>query len=337
MNEYQRDSGWPRHSSAPPAAAAPRRPDIAVEPLDVCGAAVSVIRARHPTLPLGAITVLPQPHDQVADSGIKALVARAGSSDPLGLMVVSSPVDPGATERAVSVARNVRARLGPDIGSVVLEPLASGSVAERSFVLWPFHRQLSTSRAAKLVHGVRLYPRVLRWLFDVARHTAQVVPEPARERMYGATLRAIASEREFPAKMRAAAEIALGALGAKTWVPRSVLEHNDLWSGNILLPHAGSDPEQHPRGMIVIDWEGARFEGYPALDLVRFAMSVNLPRPWLRLELAKLRGLLQCELSELLSYTLAALGAMGQDLGYFPVERYRALAVEAFDTLSRLC
>lgn len=297
----------------------------------LCHGVVAEMRRDHPELKVGAIRLLARPHDDVPDSGIKAVVGQAGSHEALGLLVVSSAIDPLATDRAVAVTRGARERLGPDLGSVVLEPLATGRVGERTYVMWPFHRVLHASRLANLARRIRLYPRVLRWLIDVTRQSTQRVPDAARPALYEATLISIADETHFPNAMRDAAGRALGRLRSQKWHPMYALEHNDLWIGNILTPRGEHAARQHHRGFVVIDWEGARFEGYPVLDLVRFALSSRMPQAWLRRELSELGGVLQCEPSDMQGYTLAALGAMGQNLGYFPFERFRQLATAAFD------
>lgn len=295
------------------------------------------MRARHPGLQVGDFRALTPPDDDLADSGIKAVVLRAGSADELGLLVISSAVDPLASERAADVTRRVREQLGPDAGSVVLEPLAVGRLGKRSYVMWPFHRVLHASRVANLARRLHLYPRVLRWLIDVVQKTAMPVPQSAIERSYASTLLSIADEPHFSVAMRDAAGRALVKVKSKRWQPYHALEHNDLWTGNLLAPRDRRAARQHARGFIVIDWEGARFEGYPVLDLVRFAQSAGLPNAWLKHELAKLRNPLRCELSDMPGYALAALGAMGQTLGYFPVDRFRELATETFELVRAAC
>jgi hypothetical protein len=337
LNDYQRDSGWPhRPSFVPPAPVAPAITPAVADPMYLCHGVAADMRSRRPELKVGAIRLLPRPHDEVPDSGIKAIISLAGSDEPLGLLVVSSAVDPLATDRAVTLTQGARTRLGPDLGSVVLEPLVTGRVGERAYVMWPFHRVLHPSRIANLARRVGLYPRVLRWLIDVTRQTLQPVPESARAPLYGATLLTIAQENHFPRDMRDASSHALERLTSQAWQPWYALEHNDLWIGNLLVPRGNEAARKHVRGFIVIDWEGARFEGYPVLDLVRFALSSRLPQSWLRNEVTRLRDVLQCDPSDMRGYTLAALGAMGQNLGYFPLDRFRQLAHEAFEAIVRV-
>lgn len=308
-----------------------------VDPQQLCSDVLEDIRRRQPALAPGDFRLLPRPHDDVADSGTKAVVFTHGSDQALGLLVVSSPIDPFATERAVEVTRGARSLLGPDAGSVVLEPLSSGRVGGRAYVLWPFHRVLNSSRAANLLRRVGLYPKVLRWLRDVTAQTARPVPAEQRNVLYGATLLSIADEAHFPTHMRDAAGRGLLRLKGLHWQPFTAFEHNDLWIGNVLMPRDRDAAQRHPRGFIVIDWEGARFEGYPVLDLVRFALSSRMPKRWLHRELLRMRDLLRCELSDMPSYVLAALGAMGQNLGYFPAERFRVLAIEAYEAARQAC
>jgi hypothetical protein len=215
----------------------------------------------------------------------------------------------------------------------VLEPLAEGRVLGRSYALWPWHHILPQSRLLRVVRHLRLHPHVLCWLRDVAERTATPVPPALLEQQYNSTLSDIASDDSFPGAMRDAASFALHRLNDGRWQPRSTVEHNDFWVGNLLLPRDRAAAKRHARGFIVIDWEGARTVGYPVLDLVRFALSARLPRALLRRESRAHGELLGCEMEDLCGYVLAALGGMGQSLGHFPKRRYQELAVQAFETI----
>jgi hypothetical protein len=285
-------------------------------------------------LPVGEFRVLPFQSDDLADSGEKIVVSEAGSGAALGLLVISSPVNPGSAERTAENARKTREALGPEIGSVVLVPLAQGSIDGRSYVMWPWHHALSESRLLHLIRRVQLFPHVLRWLRDVARQTRQPIAAAAVESQYASPLRTMAGAELFPVAMREAAGRALGRLQTSAWRPYSTLEHNDFWTGNLLLPRDRQSAQLHARGFIVIDWEGVRLAGYPVFDLVRFAVSARVPRLLLRLELHRLRRILGCQAQDLGGYVLAALGAMAQNLGYFPEHRFRELGIESFDAVA---
>ena len=217
---------------------------------------------------------------------------------------------------------------------MVLVPLAQGSIDGRSYVVWPWHHALGESRLLHLIRRVQLFPHVLRWLRDVARQTRQPIAASARESQYASPLRTMASAQLFPVAMREAASRGLQRLQTGAWRPYSTLEHNDFWTGNLLLPRDRHSARLHARGFIVIDWEGVRLAGYPVFDLVRFAVSARVPRPLLRLELRGFRQILECEAQDLGGYVLAALGAMAQNLGYFPEDRFRELGIESFDAIA---
>jgi hypothetical protein len=185
-----------------------------------------------------------------------------------------------------------------------------------------------------LIRRLQLFPHVLRWLRDVARQTRQPIAATMLEAHYTSPLRTMASAELFPLAMRQAAGRALERLQTSAWQPYSTLEHNDFWTGNLLLPRDRVSAKFHPRGFIVIDWEGVRLAGYPVFDLVRFAASARVPRLLLRVELHRLRRILGCQAQDLGGYVLAALGAMAQNLGYFPEHRFRELGVESFDAIA---
>jgi hypothetical protein len=286
-------------------------------------------------LPVSDFRALPFQSDDLADSGEKIVVSDQGSGAALGLLVISSPVNPDSAERTAENARKAREALGPEIGSVVLVPLAQGRIEGRSYVFWPWHHALSASRLLHLIRRIQLFPHVLRWLRDVARKTRQPIGASALESQYASPLRTMASAELFPAAMREAAGRALRRLETGAWQAYSTLEHNDFWTGNLLLPRDRQSAKLHKRGFIVIDWEGVRLAGYPAFDLARFAVSARVPRPLLHFELRRLRRILECEAQDLGGYVLAALGAMAQNLGYFPEDRFRELGIESFDAIAR--
>ena len=72
----------------------------------------------------------------------------------------------------------------------------------------------------------------------------------------------------------------------------------------------------------VIDWGGSEIEGYPIFDLVRFSLSFQLSSSRLQTEVVRHCRVLQCETIDAVSYVLAALGHIANNLGHFPLDRF---------------
>jgi hypothetical protein len=125
--------------------------------------------------------------------------------------------------------------------------------------------------------------------------------------------------------IRMAAQSGLARLSSGTWRPVTVLSHNDLWIGNVMLPLKRHDRQKRSYGFYLIDWAGVAPQGYPFVDLLRFAKSIGVPRMKVRAEVARHCGVLNCSTAEVLSYVLAGLAAIGYRSDQFPASRFRVL------------
>ena len=276
--------------------------------------------------PLGAGALGPA----VADAAAKSLVSdKAGR--PLGVLIVANSVDPNSMARSVDKASEAKRILGAKLGAVVLVPLASGEFRGRSYVLWPWWRPVSGARWLRFAQRTLLRPKVFAWLRAVAEHTKA---ETENER-FVAPLKAVVDDARLPSKMREMARSGLDRLAAGAWTPWTVLEHKDVWLGNILLPPNREARRLNPNKFVLIDWGGMADRGYAFLDLLYFSQSVSLPARQLRREVDALCRVLGCEHRDAVSYLLAGLGAIGMDLGHFPEDRYVRMSAEVFGHLTR--
>ena len=78
--------------------------------------------------------------------------------------------------------------LGDDLGSVILDPLANGEFRGFSFVLWPWHRPVTSIRGLAYLQRLILLPRVLGWLRDATKHTARDPDSDEIETAFGRPL-----------------------------------------------------------------------------------------------------------------------------------------------------
>lgn len=274
--------------------------------------------------------------EAVADSAEDApsrTCIRDKQGRAVAVMAVSSRVDPEQVARSLANAKGAREMLGPDLGSVILEPIAEGSYEGLTYALWQWRRSLSGSRIMAFLQKRRARKRVLAWLREVTAVTCRPVAEDQLEPAYRRPLEALARDEAMSEGLRGAAATGLRRLADGSWQPCFVLEHGDFWLGNVLYPRLRFNREGHTRGFVLIDWAGARLQGYPFYDLLRLALSSGLRPAQLRKEALLHCASLGCEPGDAFSYLVAGLGASGLDLGHFPPDRYHAIAETAYRTL----
>lgn len=259
----------------------------------------------------------------VADAPSRTLVSDAHGK-PVGVLFVSNYVNPGLVGRSATRAQEAKRVLGASLGSVVLTPLAHGAVEGLSYALWPWHRVLSNLPIFRYVQRRRLRPAVLRWLRQVARDTRTPVRTDELGNTYQRPLQTIAERDGFIPPMRDAAEKALSRLSDGLWRPWYVLQHNDFWMGNLLLPRDRRTAAPHPWGFIVIDRAGARIRGFPFVDLLRFASSSGLSLLSLGKEIRWHSEALCCDTNDTASYILAALGHLSLNLEHVPEDCFQS-------------
>jgi hypothetical protein len=271
---------------------------------------------------LGDLSLLVPPND-VADDPLKILV-RARGGRPLAVLLYSNLVSPGLVGLGMEKARLAKGLVGPRLGSVILDPLARGSVGGVTYALLPWCRSFSHSRFLGPIQRRRLIPRVLAWLRSVTRATL-TLPEEGSLDACAEALGHIATDPGLSAAPIRAAQVALRRLEEQLWSPRHVLEHNDFWIGNLLKRPSGLIAELLVEDFVVIDWPGARIRGFGFYDLLRFAESVGLRPSLLREEVLAHCSILGTSLPDASAHLLCSLGQLGMNLGHCPRARYVGL------------
>jgi hypothetical protein len=151
----------------------------------------------------------------------------------------------------------------------------------------------------------------------VSRLTAR----PADREQILANLRRLHQIAALPTDIKRAAQNAEDAFRSGVIPAINVMQHSDLWTGNVLK--APSRP-----GFIVIDWASARLDGAPFFDLIKFALSVRWSRRMGRKEIAETSQILGCEPKHALPYVLSGLGALHAELEHFPEQSFIRLGEE---------
>ncbi|MBJ22502.1 MAG: hypothetical protein CL933_24085 [Deltaproteobacteria bacterium] len=274
------------------------------------------------------------PRKDVADDPVKLLVsdARAGKR---AVVLISSPVEPDLVGSGMRIAAAAKERLGPRLGSVILEPLGQGTLDGLSYTILPFRNPLAEGRLMRRFWRLRLRGRVLDWLAEVASTTAADASAEDASNAFEASLRHLATLETMGSAMRDAAQEALDRLRAGEWKPQFILMHGDLWDGNLLLPSRSPATDESPAPFVLIDWPGATLRGYPLFDLLRITRSMRISESALRREVSRHCQILRIEAVGARGHLLACLGHIGSNLGFFPVDMYTEMSRNCFADLER--
>lgn len=286
-------------------------------PLEVRDALVGPVgEALSSTARVGSIEPM-GPDKPVADQTYKFLV-RSREGESLAVVLCSPGVAPDLIARGARCAVEAKRALGPELGKVVLDPLAEGELKGLSYVVLPYREPLSEKRLAGWLQRRRVRPMVFSWLLGLTRQTMRDVSDADRHARFIRPLGQLAEAAGASDAVRRAGERGLNRLEQGRWTPRYVLMHNDLWKGNILLDGHG--------GFVVIDWPGSAVDGYAIYDLARLAESFGLSGGVLGEQVRAHCRVLGCDAQDAVSHLAAGLGHLLQNLEHFPMHRFLPLA-----------
>ncbi|MES1204672.1 MAG: phosphotransferase [Pseudomonadota bacterium] len=268
----------------------------------------------------------------VGDDPAKLLLKDA-TGRPAAVLFCSRPIAPELIARAVDRSASAKRLLGRRLGRVVLSPIASGAFQGLSYVLFPWRWALSHTPYVRAMQRTLLRPRLFSWLRGVTKQTMR--PTDRNVANFAAALRHTAEDTRLTTSLREAGSEAAAQLAAGQWLPYTVLAHNDLWLGNVLLESRWFWPVSAAAGRLaIIDWGGADPCGYPVYDLVRLADSTHLTGKVLADEVKAHCEILGCTPRHAKWYLAAALGNLGLHLEYFPEARFLELAERCWNVLT---
>jgi glycosyltransferase involved in cell wall biosynthesis len=270
------------------------------------------------------------PPKNVLDDSVKFLVT-GHHGQMRGVLFWSSPNAPQASMFAANCAASAREFLKEDLGKAVLEPLASGIVDGRSYVLWPWWQPISDRRLVRTAQMIAVRGHLFKWLAAVTGATARR-SETARQ-AFTKSLRHLAEHRRLRTEIRLLAERALTRLDTNRWEPCHILAHNDFWLGNILLEPSNPWLGATTGRFAIIDWGAGTLDGYAIYDLIRIASTVRISKQRLKREILSHCQLLGCEPEDASGYLAAALGHLGLRNDHFPADRYVELVDWCLDYL----
>jgi hypothetical protein len=258
---------------------------------------------------------------EIADATLKFLAPLEGTE---GFVIVSGDGNPALVDRAV---RNIEAarRISGSAGKAILPPVLTGEIDGRAFAVWERQRPLPDGRLGKLVLRWFYANELLDWAFELCANTAR--PALDIEAQYVAPLMAVRDDPAWPDEMRRDAAAGIDRIGS--WQPQQCVQHGDFWTGNVLRAPDG--------GLTVIDWAGAKIDGYPVIDVMRMMRSLDCSQRVARRYFEALCSTLSCERGDLVSYALSGIGELGGRLEHAPLDRYRRKGVVAYNYISSRC
>lgn len=244
------------------------------------------------------------------------------ASGARAFLIVSGEGNPGLAARAARNIAAIRARLTPATAAPIVEPLEAGEAMGRSYTLWPMLRPWPEGRIARYLAKRRNEGPILNWLLSLMRETHEPMDATRRQKALH-YLALLEGDTWHPDQVRSKAADAAGHIEKGNWSPISCVQHSDLWLGNIMRPPRGAAAT-----FSVIDWPGARLDGYPFFDMCRFAISCGTSQA--RIRRAAAAGLRECDPASrrLTPYVLCALGQIQDNLEHFPETMFRAMLCE---------
>lgn len=239
------------------------------------------------------------------------------------VLMVSRKEYPDSMDRAANNTRKAQNVLSSSCSGVVVTPIIDGYFAGLSFVVWPKHQPLSSSRIIRKFQKKWLEHRVFSWLIEIAKDSmVRDLDEKSIDQYLRSPLECVALNLRQSDNVRSHAKKALQHLNTKQWKPVTILQHSDFWLGNILLLKKNSQFSNNPFGFCVIDWGGALTEGAPIFDMVRFCISSGISLSRARKEFLRYSQAIGVEAKELIYFLICALGLIGMNLEQFPENRY---------------
>lgn len=263
-------------------------------------------------------------HQGVSADSTTALLVGAPGAPRLGVVICANADHPDAVEQAMGNARMAAEAVGPALARHVIAPLAEGRAAGASWALLPYCQPLAKQGLLWWLQRRAAAGGAAAWLRAVAVATRQAVPEEAVFERFDTPLAQLAGSSLVGDDVRRAGARALERLRSGAWRPQHVLMHGDLSRGNLLFDFSHAGPWS--RRIMLIDWGGARREGYAAFDLLRLATAFRMPTAALRRELVAYAEALQCRPADLSGHLCAALGHLHLDLQHFPVHNFVRMA-----------
>jgi hypothetical protein len=274
------------------------------------------------------------PADAPADATYKVVYKNATGHE-VAFLLSANTLNPDLVAINVAKAKHARQLLPPLLADAIQVPVADGTFNRISWALFTIMAPLSEHPWRWRLQKLQLARPLTRWLTDVTHASKQAVSNDDMEAIVVKPLTAIADNTAFSKPFRQRAARAIAEIESGRWAPQTTLAHNDLWKGNIMLPLNRWSRTTSSK-FYIIDWAGSSIRGFAFFDLMKLARSFKFPDLFTRRIIDAQCAALDCAVQNSMDYLLAALGALGRNLGHFPAHIYTQMSVELIQDLSRV-
>lgn len=272
--------------------------------------------------------------DAPVDASFKAILKNA-NGEPKLFLLCSNSLNPDLIARNVAKAREAKELLGTPLGNTIQMPRKEDRFEGLTWALFSLNQPLSNDPWRWRWEKARLAWPVTTWLTNVVRKSKRPILDPDMARTAIHPLKAFAENEGFAMDFRQQANRAIERIESGNWKPQTILAHNDLWKGNIMLP-GPDEPDETSSKFRVIDWAGSSTRGFAFFDLMKLARSFKFPGLFTKQILRKQCTVLECAEKDIMGYLLAALGTLGMNLENFPPRIYVQMATECVEDLHRI-
>jgi len=279
--------------------------------------------------------IILKPTADVIDNPIK-LAIRDARGKYLGVVHWSPSEVTQAVADAVRREEAMRNRLGNDLGGVVLMATLEGEFQSRSYALYPWQRTFIKGRYLSRLHNWHHAKSILSWLSQVHAQMFAPLPESAYPSRVVEPLEQLRNEADVDSAVRDRLDEAAQAVASGNFVPQVGPVHNDLWTGNILLPMSRSKQASGRWPFRLIDWGASRLEGFPFWDLMRIMPSLQIPKRVARKVLRRECEVMGMTIQEGRYCLLLACADLGTYRNEFPLDRYLAAVKQCHDYYNQL-
>lgn len=295
------------------------------------GHTLDVMTARWINRPVGK--------ELVKDASLAFYVDGKTRADDI-VLLVANPAFPGVIHADVALARKVEALLTSDIARHISTPINMGTYHDQTYAVFARLSPVSDFRLVRLLQKHRAARKVLPWSVALAHQTRQPQQtSDAIERAFIHPLVALSNNDVVSDPVKDRAARCLDVVTQGTTELFTCVQHGDFWIGNVFFDRRPAQNINPGLGdFTVIDWRGARLDGYPCVDWMRFCASLFKPGSGHNGDLvAAYRTALNVSKMEFQIYCMSAFGRLGQELDQFPVERYTAGCDKALTFLDAHC
>lgn len=284
------------------------------------------------------LEISPLPVPKGGDADLKLLVKNS-LGKPFAAVLCSPTDDPDAVARNIENVYLAQQVLGADLKGIFLEPLATGTVCNLSYGIFPYCQGWSNTSIVYRLQRRTVLPKLLEVLCRITELSCTEANPKEIHTAFITPLKALAELQTMPKLIRTRASYALKRIYDGHWLPYHTLMHGDVWGGNILFrPTEGvkSRFNSLEDRVIFIDWPDSKVKGYPIYDLMGCAISLNLRKSKLQRNLANHCEILGCALEDVHSYFIAAIAHFAINVAWCPSENLVPHAIACLDVLDQI-